>query len=315
MDSAAPEGDVKKRFRGSLLGVACGDALGGLFEAQDPEWLARRFSGPEEPVLRPPVSQLWYTDDTQMTLSVAETLAEHGKIVESYLCQRFCEHYMPNRGYGRGARRVLEAMCQGEDYRRVAERIFPGGSYGNGAAMRVAPVGLVFRHDLPRLWAEAAASARPTHVHPLGIQGAQLLALAVAWCATAKTWNPDDLFARLLEAATEPEYRQRLQQAAQVRSVDELPQLGNGIAALESVITAIACFALSYSSYTLCIGRAILLGGDTDTIAAMAGGLSGAYLGEQAIPVSLLDRLEDLPDSPVGRSYIAALADRLAAGS
>src|SRR5260221_4101343 len=71
-------------------------------------------------------------------------------------------------------------MEDGKDYRAVAEKHFPGGSYGNGAAMRVAPVGLLFRDDRPRLWEQARLSALPTHVHPLGIEGAQILALAVA---------------------------------------------------------------------------------------------------------------------------------------
>ena len=63
---------------------------------------------------------------------------ERGEIVEEVLCRAFVANYVPSRGYGRGARAVLEAMEDGRDYRSVADQHFPGGSFGNGAAMRVA---------------------------------------------------------------------------------------------------------------------------------------------------------------------------------
>ena len=88
---------------------------------------------------------------------------EKQEIEESSLCRAFVSNYVPSRGYGFGARRVLEAMEEGRDYRQVAESHFPGGSFGNGAAMRVAPVGLLFRDDPERLCQEARLSALPTH--------------------------------------------------------------------------------------------------------------------------------------------------------
>jgi poly(ADP-ribose) glycohydrolase ARH3 len=96
--------------------------------------------------------------------------------------------------------------------------------------------------------------------------------------------------------------------AANVRSTADLERLGNGIEALESVPTAIASFALSPESYEQTIGNVIFLGGDTDTMAAMAGALSGAYLGVDRLPSRLVQLLES---SPKGRDYLLALADRL----
>jgi poly(ADP-ribose) glycohydrolase ARH3 len=104
--------------------------------------------------------------------------------------------------------------------------------------------------------------------------------------------------------------RARLAQAAALSSPEELPCLGNGITVLDSVPTAMACFASAPDSFGTVIARAIFLGGDTDTIAAMAGALSGAYLGAAAIPAPLLQRLED-EEGQKGRSYIAALAEQL----
>ena len=122
----------------TLLGLAVGDGLGGKFEAQPAESIRARFRD-SAALFEYPAEEIWYTDDTQMAIGVAETLVAHGRIDDDALCAAFAANYVAERGYGRGARAVLEAMLEGRDHRAVAERYFPGGSYGNGAAMRVAP--------------------------------------------------------------------------------------------------------------------------------------------------------------------------------
>lgn len=298
---------LKDRFRGCLLGLAVGDALGGLFEAQSAEGLRARFAGPAA-LFDYPREEIWYTDDTQMAIGVAEVLADHGQIVEEHLCRAFAANYVPSRGYGRGARAVLEAMEDGRDYRAVAEGHFPGGSYGNGAAMRVAPVGLVFRDDRARLGEQARLSALPTHRHPLGIEGAQLLARAVALASHAERLDRADFFGELLAACESAEYRAKLEAASAARDAGDLAALGNRIEALHSVPTAVASFALHPESFVEAVGNVILLGGDTDTLAAMAGAVSGAYLGANRLPARLVGLLES---SPKGRDYLVGLADGL----
>lgn len=297
----------EQRFQGCLLGLAVGDALGGRFEAQSAEHLRQRFSGVES-LINYVADEIWYTDDTQMTIALAEVLADHGEILEQPLCAAFVANYVPSRGYGRGARMVIEAMEEGEDYQAVASKHFPGGSYGNGAAMRVAPVGLFFHDDEAMLLEQARQSALPTHVHPLGIEGAQLIATAVAYVTRSDEFKRDEFFRLLISHCQSEEYREKLATAAKIESTEQLAGLGNGIEALESVPTAIASFALSPESYAETIGNVILLGGDTDTLAAMAGAISGAYLGVEAIPKRLLDRLEE---SPKGKAYLRNLASRL----
>jgi poly(ADP-ribose) glycohydrolase ARH3 len=151
-------------------------------------------------------------------------------------------------------------------------------------------------------------SALPTHVHPLGIEGARLLALAVARASSSVCLDRGALYDELLTHCESAEFRQRIALAARIHADDQLISLGNGIAALESVPTAIASFTLTPESFAETIGNVILLGGDTDTMAAMAGAISGAFLGIGAIPPVLLEQLED---STKGRSYLIALADRL----
>jgi poly(ADP-ribose) glycohydrolase ARH3 len=297
-----------ERFHGCLLGLAVGDALGGRFEGQSPDWIAGRFPTLEVLLADAPADTIHYTDDTQMAIGVAETLIENLDILEDRLRHHFVANYVPSRGYGRGARCVLEAMQEGQDYKEVAATHFPGGSLGNGAAMRVAPVGLFFHDDLDQVWERARLSALPTHIHPLGIEGAQLLAVAVALCLRQAPFDRTAFFGELLRRCQSDDYRERLGWAATAQAPDDLARIGNGIKALESVPTAIALFASAPESYSEVIGRAILLGGDTDTIAAMSGALSGAYLGADAIPAGLLSRLED---DVKGRTYLAYLAEQL----
>jgi poly(ADP-ribose) glycohydrolase ARH3 len=299
---------LRERFQGCLLGLAVGDALGARFEGQPTEFIRARYPTVDALINNPPNNELWYTDDTQMMIGVAETLAEHREIAQDQLCAAFVANYVPSRGYGRGARKVLEAMEDGKDYRQVAANVFPGGSRGNGAAMRVAPVGLVFRDYFDRVWDQARASSLPTHVHPLGIEGAQVLALAVAIASRLETFDRAAFFAELISRCVTNEFKQKLAVGAAAMTFDEAVALGNGIEASESVPTAIACFAIAPSSFETAVANAVFLGGDTDTIAAMTGAISAAFLGVNAIPDRLLQILED---QGKGRTYISILADRL----
>ena len=298
---------LKDRFEGCLLGLAVGDALGGKFEAQSADAIRARFATAEH-LITYPQEEIWYTDDTQMAIGVCEALVERGEIIEEVLCRAFVANYAPSRGYGRGARAVLDTMEDGGDYHSVAEEHFPGGSFGNGAAMRVAPVGMLFRDHPLKVWEQARLSALPTHLHPLGIEGAQLLALAVALCSAMERFDRDGFFAGLLAATESPEYRAKLEEASRVQTPDDLAGLGNRIEALHSVPTAIASFALTPESFEKTISNVIFLGGDTDTLAAMAGALSGAYLGADRLPSRLVGLLES---SPKGRAYIRHLAGQL----
>jgi len=301
--STEPTG-LSDRFVGCLLGLAVGDALGGRFEARAAEHLRERFPT-HQALFDYPTDELWYTDDTQMTIGVAEALIAAGEIVESELCKAFAANYVPSRGYGWGTRAVLSAMEDGEDYRAVAREYFPGGSLGNGAAMRVAPVGLLFGDDLSRVAEQARLSALPTHVHPLGIDGARVIALAVAILSRTDQFDRDMLLDPVIEQCETAEFREQLGRVRSVSSVADLAEMGNCIEALRSVPTAVAAFSLAPDSYEQAVGNVILLGGDTDTLAAMTGSLSGAYLGGSGLPQGIVSLLET---SPKGREYLIRLA-------
>jgi poly(ADP-ribose) glycohydrolase ARH3 len=308
MTSAPADRSLRDRFLGCVLGSAIGDAACAPYEGVPATAIWYDFGGAAMILNCKGGEPLTYTDDTQMSISVAETLITCGRIDEPELVRRFAESYDPDRGYGPGARVILQAMRDGGDWRSIAETVFPGGSLGNGAAMRVAPIGLFFHHDLDRVELEAERSALPTHVHPVGIDGARVLALAVALATHAGQLNKSDFYAELIRRAKTPEFRTQLTRAADLKPDESVSIFGSRLEADRSVTTAIAAFTMTPDSYPATIATCLCLGGDVDTLAAMAGAISGAYLGLSAVPTHLLDRLEN---GYLGKDYLADLANLL----
>jgi len=298
----------KDRFRGCLLGLAVGDALGAPYEGLPPDFVYWMWGPVRDLLDRPDPEPLRYTDDTQMMIGVAEALAAHGEIQADDLMRRFTANYDPERGYGSGARKLLECAADGGDWRGLADTVFPGGSYGNGAAMRVAPVGLLFANDLDRVAAQARLSALPTHRHPLGVEGAVLLAVAVALAAEGPPFDRRAFYRRLRPFSAAEEFQWQLRAAQKLKARHTQSFLGNSLPAHQSVVAAIACFTTCPESYPDAVARAITLGDDTDTLAAMAGALAGAHLGAGAIPRQWIDRFKQ---GPKGLPYVRDLADTL----
>jgi poly(ADP-ribose) glycohydrolase ARH3 len=304
--SGPPTSPRPEQFAGCLLGQAIGDGLGAPYEGLHDDLIFRM--GPAEEIVRNPAEEvLGYTDDTQMAIGVAEALIARGEIDEDTLCAAFAANYDPGRCYGPGARKILEAMLAGDDWRALARTIFPGGSLGNGAAMRAAPIGLAFCDDLDLVAEQAARSALPTHSHPIGVDGARLIAVATALAIRGgdSDFDRGTFYAELARHAETEEFRWQLSIARRLGRTSSVAGFGNSLEAHRSVITAIAIFVASPDDYPAVVARAIGQGNDTDTLAAMAGALSGARLGVDGIPAGLIAKLED---GPKGRRYIEGLA-------
>ena len=294
-----------------MLGHALGDALCAPFEGLPAEAIARDLGGARRHLERPPPGEVLYTDDTQQMIGVAECLIDHGRIDADAMIGRFVGDYQEWRGYGQGARRLIEAAAAGADPATLATLVFPDGSYGNGAAMRATPVGLSFHADLAEVKRQARTSALPTHAHPLAVDGAVVFAAAVALCVRGGPFDRGEFFAELEVLADEEEYRWQLRTAGRLRDGDAIP-FGSSLPAHRSVVSALCCFARSPDSFLDAIVSATVLGDDTDTLAGMAGALVGARRGARCIPATHLARLED---GTKGRTYIAGLAARLCDGS
>jgi poly(ADP-ribose) glycohydrolase ARH3 len=287
---------------GALLGTFVGDALGAPFEG------APALSAPEPLELEEArLGRGTYTDDTEMAIALAEVLIERDECDEDVLAAQFLAQHDPRRGYGAGTLQVFALWRRGVAVSEAASRVFRGGSYGNGAAMRVAPVGVRFADEPERLVREAARSARVTHAHRQGIAGAVAQASAVG-----AALRGDDPLAAAREAAGTPELRLALDVAATSLAekwspLDAAAVFGTESSALRSLPAALYASARAESFEEACT-FAVRMGGDTDTIGAMAGAVAGARFGGAAIPRRWLGPLED---GVRGRSYVEELARQL----
>ena len=312
-------GRMHDTVAGALLGLFCGDALGMPYETQPPDAIPERLEMEDARLGRGT-----YTDDTQMAIALAESLLRCDGVDEADLAATIAAAFDPDRGYGPGTTTVVRLWGEGVPAGEAALRLFDGeGSAGNGAAMRVAPVGLYFARDPERCVEEARRQARLTHAHPLGIDGAAAQAAAVAAAVRG-----EDHLAAAREAVRTAEFEGRLEAAAElakraafgaaerppggaaarpVEPADVARILGSTVAAHESVPAALV--AAAAPGFEAAVTFAIRCGGDTDTVGAMAGAVAGARFGLSAIPARWLDALED---GPKGRSHVLRLADRLA---
>lgn len=304
------------RCVGCLLGTACGDILGAGVEGWSATDIRRRY-GQLRDFLDTDRGFGCYTDDTQMTLALATSLVEQGRLDAAHVAAKYAAFYEPWRGYGGAAHRVMRALQGGADYRGTGRLQFPEGSFGNGGAMRIAPVGLAYRHGSDDMLHRAVEDALLcTHVHPEAIDGAFVQAKAVAWAATVE--NPDlpdraTLLKSLLQASQTTIVQAKLEALADgLRQEDDdhfvIARVGNGIRASEAVAAALWAFLRYGSTPEECVIRAVNFGGDTDTIGAMAGALVGTLHGTAWIPVRWYEIIEN---GPHGRNGIVELGNRL----
>ncbi len=301
------KGKLKSKFLGCLIGAAIGDGLGAWREG-------RRIANKEDIAsLAERVEELAYTDDTHMTIGVVESMIQSRGFDGEHMAQTFIKNYEaePWRGYGPGPPRVFRMIKRGEPWDSAASKIYRGGSFGNGSAMRVAPVGLLYSNNPAKLREIAYKSSSITHSHESGKEGAALQAYAVALALNTPSDEEIDREAFLLKLqnfAQTQLYKEKIANTKELLGEQDRARvvavLGNGIEALNSVPTAIYCFLKQPKSYKDSVIYAISLGGDTDTIASMAGAISGAYLGIEAIPQEWRLKLEN-------KAYIEDLAGKL----
>jgi ADP-ribosylglycohydrolase len=312
--------ELKDRFVGSLLGVLVGDSLGAPIEGFEPEEIAKRYGRVTEH-LPNRYGMGAYTDDTDMTILCAESLLTSGGFDADAMAQHLARHFDVERRYGRGTIEALERINQGTNWRSAAKNIYsPEGSYGNGGAIRVAPIALLYAGDVSTLTQHALTSSALTHAHPLAITGTCVQALAIALCTAAHERISRDNFLGMLtryvrDLPANHEYLTRLSRIPTLLSSLAKPQevagtLGNHVHAHASVPTAVYCFLQAPDSFEDAVCYALAVGGDTDSIAAMTGAIAGAYLGSSAIPQRWLDKVET---GPRGRDYVATVARRLCA--
>jgi len=194
---------------------------------------------------------------------------------------------------------------------------FARGSFGNGAAARIAPCALLFHRSREALERAVEACASVTHCHPLGVAGAVLQARQVALALEqhGAPLDPASFAVDLRSTTASIEFRQKLRAVEEclVRRVDASlvrARLGCNATTLGSVPTALFCFLSRPDSFEDALAFAVNLGGETDSLGAMAGAIAGAYHGARAIPPRWQAALEK---GPRGAGALEGLADRLLA--
>jgi len=310
---------LKDKFVGALVGTAVGDALGMPVEGWIRRTIKKRF-GLLENMIDGGLPAGHYTDDTQLMIGVAESLIDCKGFSGRDMAYRFLENFQAYRGYGPGTIRVLKQLMYGATWDEVGKHVYGGGSYGNGAGMRSAPSAVLY-HDRPDMLLDIALNAaRITHAHPLGSEGAMIQTYAVALAVSTDpgllgNFDRIGFVNNLLDLAEEDYFQERLGKILEFLESDVTPEaeqvisaLGNGVRAFDSIPTAIYCFLTNTNSVKDAVVYAVSLGGDTDTIGAMTGALSGALHGFRKIPTQWVQALEN---EDKGREYIIDLGERL----
>lgn len=281
------------RARIALEGLSVGDAFGDRYFGPGVEVMprirARELAPPPWP----------WTDDTHMALTIVEMLLADGAIDRSVLVGRFAERMDPHRKYGVGAFNLLMAIREGKNWETEATNLFGGmGSFGNGAAMRAAPLGAYFADDLERVVDEARRASDVTHAHPDGVAGG--IAVAVAAAHACRGALDATLFDVVLRATPPGFTYDAITQAKALSGtasiVDAAVALGNGsgVTAPDTVPLCLWVLAHRAPSYEDALWTTVQALGDRDTTCAIVGGVAACALGLDAIPASWREAREPL---------------------
>lgn len=228
-----------------MYGAILGDIVGSVYEFQNKKT--------KDIDLKHPYSR--FTDDTVLTVATIDAILNpelgYARMYKAY----FRQYVTSNRGFGG---RFIQWG--------VKDTLQPYNSYGNGSAMRVSPVAWIY-NSLEETLEEAKRSAEVTHNHPEGIKGAQALAMAI-YMARKKASKED------IKHAIIHNFQYDLSRSVDaIRPVNQFDETCPG-----SVPEAITCF-LEATSFEDTLRTAISIGGDSDTIACMAGSIAEAYYG------------------------------------
>jgi ADP-ribosylglycohydrolase len=305
-----PFADYVDRYRGAMLGTAIGDALGRPVESRSPERIRARYGLITDfiPWMEPEDGAAGkFTDDTEMSLCIAQSIIECQGVDPGDLADRFRAWGRIGRGMGSATRAACRRIGDGFEWYEAGSD-----SAGNGAAMRAAPIGLYDSIDMDALRTDAATTAVITHNQATAAASTIIAAYTVAHLLHTPIghFEADDLLAGIEEVMSDvedpalPERRdsrsvvslmQRVRDvfAMRDRSLEAIFALTyNGAFVLESLPAALAAFLSSPEDPEQAIIAAVNGGYDADTIGAMAGAFAGAYHGGSRLPERWVSNIE-----------------------
>ena len=306
----------ERRYSGSLIGQCLGDALGFVVEGEPPEVCSEYVEGTLragriEEYGRAPFPFGQYSDDSQLARELMQSYAECGRFDPRDYARRIAMIFVENRIVGRGwaTEQAAWRLAAGVPWDEAGT---PSPSAGNGSAMRAGPIGLLFFDDPEQMARAAHSQGRITHRDPRCSAGAVAIAGAVAMAVRGGEIEAGRFLSQLAEWAAlfERSVVDALRQLAEwvplppeeaatlVSGIGHNPDYPGEVRGISpfvttSVLWSLYSFLRSPNDYWETVRTAIVVGGDVDTTAAMAGAVSGADLGLDAIPERWARRVTD----------------------
>ncbi len=298
--------DLRSKFAGCLLGLAIGDSLGADLEGHPGDELIRAYLEGRYNTDRLALS-MW-TDDTALAVATAQSILDSGCVNGADLAAKYLVWFEGGgRGIGRATLHAMRRLQKGASWDEAGET----GEFaaGNGVAMRIAPVGLYHSRRATGLEEDVRTCGIVTHRNEEALLGGECVAYAVAR-ATQDDFDPEVLGIELLSRLKPSRCQDSIERAfdawhAGTELIGALQSIGLGGSAFETVASALYCFLVAPEDLERTLLLAVLAGGDADTRGAIAGAISGAYLGVEAIPSHWLSQL-------AGAQTITDLGYRLA---
>ena len=299
------------KAKGVIFGLAIGDALGARTEFMRLDQIRAKYG---KDGIRDLPSPALFTDDTQMSVAIAEALVRAGdkdiaSIMEAVREEFIKWSHLPETYKKAPGNTCLQGVANMERGIRWS-RSGLANSKGCGSAMRAAPIGYLYQHEPEKLKEVAHTTGICTHGHPAAdaacIGAAYLVKLALDGVP------PDKIIAQLFTftAGVSAEFDQAISKVEKClgwRDEEKaLSYLGEGWVGEEAVALALYCFMRNPDSYEKVVIRGANTNGDSDSIACIAGSISGAYLGIDEIPPEWVRKIEKSP-------YLEDLAQSLAA--
>ncbi|MFX0024079.1 MAG: ADP-ribosylglycohydrolase family protein [Candidatus Hermodarchaeota archaeon] len=302
------------KFQGCLLGVAIGDTLGHPFEGKLRTKIYSYFDNFESFLQKNKDIFRTYTDDTQLTLHLADAIIKGNGFKLDYIIREFINWLDdPPIGPGYGCISSIRKLRYGVPWEQAASN-----SGGNGTTMRIAPIGLFYSIDPKGLKTTAIKSSIITHSHPAASAGAVVIASAIAYLIDKNPetgFSVDEFFNVLTSSISNSQdeiWKEFVEILLKLKSNLDMPidsglikfsqvgvkspyfieeYLGQAFVhpyTISTVICSIFIFLKKLSSFKECIFELATAGGDSDTVGAIGGSMAGAYFGMQKIPVDLI---------------------------
>jgi ADP-ribosylglycohydrolase len=283
----------------SLTGVTVGDSFGECFFVEESIFSKRIV---EHDI---PPAPWFITDDSVMAIGIINCLKADGEIDKNKLAAEFAENFAkdPYRGYGGFAQELLRYMAFNSDWEDKCKNAFDGiGSMGNGAAMRIAPLGAWFHDDLTKVSVQAFISSKVTHYNDEA--GASAVAVAIATALACrlgkgnKSMAPDEFIREVADHTPESDTKRKLiiasQLSTEISTLRAAAHLGNGstVLAQDTVPFVVWSAAHFMDDFEKAMWETVTVRGDIDTNCAMVGGIICAKHGGKVIPQEWLDYCE-----------------------